>query len=71
MLRSGDRSSQSSARLAVVRWEGNLVIGGCLTGLKVWGVVRLGVLGVGVGVLVGVVVGHDVCWHGWEPWGVL
>ena len=57
MFRPGHRRR----KLAVVAWKGDLVIRGYLTGLKLWSVGRLGVLSVIVGVLVGVVVGHDVC----------
>ena len=55
-----------SRGLAVVRWKGDLVIRGHLAGLKLWAVHWLGVLSVAVGVLLGVVVGHDFCWQEWR-----
>ena len=65
MFRAGHRGPKPT----VVAWKGDLVIRGCLTGLKLRSVGRLGVLSVIVGMLVGVVVGHDVRWPGLESWG--
>lgn len=55
MLRPGHRGRE----LAIVGWKGNFVIRGHLAGMKLRSVSRLGILSVIVGVLVGVVVGHD------------
>lgn len=56
-----DWGRKSSTRLSIVRWKGDLVVRGYLTRLKVWGECWLGVLSVVVGVLLRIVVGHDLC----------
>ena len=61
MFRARKRGRKSSTWLTVMGWKGDLVIRGYRTGLKLWGVRRLSVLGVVVGVLLGEVIGHDLC----------
>ena len=56
-----DRSREPGTLLTVVDWKGDLVIRGHLAGMELWRIRRLGVLGISVGVLLGVVVGHDFC----------
>jgi hypothetical protein len=67
----GRGSRESSTLLTVMCWKGDLVIRGYLTGVKLWGVRWLGVLSIVVGVLLGVVVGHDFCWPNWGSWRCL
>lgn len=59
MFRPRERRREPGTCLTIVCWKGDLVIRGYLASLKLWRVRWLGVPSVVVGVLLGVVIGHD------------